>query len=910
MEGISVINRLGKQLAAYIVLVLTAAALICMCPQVSRAELGFTYSIVKDFPLAATAIEESLCSFAFNDLGQVAYTTIAQDAGSSVALYFWDGATSQLIYRSKNVVASGDLPYIFCGSVRGGVGINAGGLISAYATGTDPRTSGIGEGFAYFRVGQGLVSMQFPGPTGAIYESRGILNSAGQIAWRDGSGGGGSAGGVVGLTGNVADGFTNTFTRSASVSFGGPIVNDKGGVVQFAEEPLASGDTSLLLLDLDLSITKLTAANAINTTSVWAPPSWSTPGFNSLGFTSLTTQGPSSAFPNRQFRVVLINPDQTTFSTLADETNTTLHPSGLPGSSLNSRNQVLFAVRDASTDSLWVTTSANSPPLLVWSNANPLTTGPTTITNASIGNDAAGPAFWINSSSTIAFALRSDRNSLIIAHPDPGVSPGNPILPIGSPLPGGGFQFNVNCDQSIAIRIPFYCGGGAVTGGGHAPGTGGQTSGVYRVFFIDPPLATGYQYTADAGSPNFIAVLIPAPLPGGQSQFIVKYNGISATLTAGSLFSFTDQFPAGVASFTVSGIGLKEQLDPADPQAFVTGVSVLPTNNSMVSFTMTPVVDGAAPSITPNVGGTVGANGWYTSDVTVGFTIADPSSRVNSQSGCTTSIINTDTAGTALTCTANGIGGPWSSTVTIKRDTARPAAAIVTPTSGQSFTVGSVANANYSCQDSLSGIGSCIGSTANGAALDTSSVGSKTFTVIATDNGGNVLQVNNSYSVVGSASDTTPPTIAAIVIGTVGDNGWYRSNVSLNWNVLDNQSAVTATHGCGAASVTRDTNGAAFTCSATSAGGTTSQSINIKRDDDAPFSVILWPLDGQTFRQNEKVPAVYVCADLRSGIAQCAGTVASGSRVDTATAGTKAFVLSAKDRAGNTRTSTIHYNVR
>lgn len=82
--------------------------------------------------------------------------------------------------------------------------------------------------------------------------------------------------------------------------------------------------------------------------------------------------------------------------------------------------------------------------------------------------------------------------------------------------------------------------------------------------------------------------------------------------------------------------------------------------------------------------------------------------------------------------------------------------------------------------------------------------------------------------------DTTPPVVEAFVHGELGLAGWYTGDVSVLWTVGEVGSRITATEGCEEARVTSDTAGVTFTCVATSAGGTTSESVTIKRDATGP----------------------------------------------------------------------------
>ena len=82
--------------------------------------------------------------------------------------------------------------------------------------------------------------------------------------------------------------------------------------------------------------------------------------------------------------------------------------------------------------------------------------------------------------------------------------------------------------------------------------------------------------------------------------------------------------------------------------------------------------------------------------------------------------------------------------------------------------------------------------------------------------------------------DSTPPAITVAIDGVRGTDDWFTSNVTVTWMVVDEESAVSSRIGCDSTSITSDTKGTVLTCTATSAGGTASQSVTIKRDTTAP----------------------------------------------------------------------------
>ena len=153
----------------------------------------------------------------------------------------------------------------------------------------------------------------------------------------------------------------------------------------------------------------------------------------------------------------------------------------------------------------------------------------------------------------------------------------------------------------------------------------------------------------------------------------------------------------------------------------------------------------------------------------------------------------------------------------------------------------------------------------------------------------------------GPACDDTPPTIAPNVTGTLGDNGWYVSDVSVTWSVSDAESEVT-TQGCEDQGVTSDTHGVTFTCTASSGGGTASQSVTIKRDATAPVVSASRAPDANAFGWNNgDVIATYSATDATSGL------VGSGSATQTFASeganqgGSHVFT----DNAGNSATAAI-----
>jgi hypothetical protein len=155
-----------------------------------------------------------------------------------------------------------------------------------------------------------------------------------------------------------------------------------------------------------------------------------------------------------------------------------------------------------------------------------------------------------------------------------------------------------------------------------------------------------------------------------------------------------------------------------------------------------------------------------------------------------------------------------------------------------------------------------------------------------------------------ATSALATPVITPTLFGTPGTNGWYRSNVTLNWTYSDDSGhPIIATSGCDPATFTADTPtaGVTVTCTATSqidamTTVTRSRSVAVLIDRVAPTSVAVSPdrpPDGGAWF-NHRLQAAWRAIDPGSGVGSCTSTPYSGpDGLGIALSGT------CRDRAGN-----------
>jgi hypothetical protein len=143
--------------------------------------------------------------------------------------------------------------------------------------------------------------------------------------------------------------------------------------------------------------------------------------------------------------------------------------------------------------------------------------------------------------------------------------------------------------------------------------------------------------------------------------------------------------------------------------------------------------------------GTLGNNGWYTSDVIISTTGSDT---ISNPTTCTSSQSQTtDTTGATFkgSCTNDAGLSTNAAALTIKRDATAPTGIsfVGGPAAGGNYYFGSVPSASTCTADgAVSGLASC------GVSGYGTTVGSHTMTATATDNAGNQATATQSYPVL------------------------------------------------------------------------------------------------------------------------------------------------------------------
>jgi hypothetical protein len=261
--------------------------------------------------------------------------------------------------------------------------------------------------------------------------------------------------------------------------------------------------------------------------------------------------------------------------------------------------------------------------------------------------------------------------------------------------------------------------------------------------WYDPPTTIGYRLTALDG--KFTA--IDDFPPGFSAPFNVSGDGVQfGQFGPGQPVAF----PGGVTELTVTGI--TPAVDGSSPLAFPIKLSL---NTVGATFVMRPLTESDIDNTPPTMI-CAGPDGfWHSDDVSLVCTSSDAGSGLSNAADASfalsTAVAPGTEAGDAQTgsrnvCDAAGnciAAGPIGGN---RIDKILPVIAVASPVSG-AYALGQVVTAAYTCTDTGSGIGACGGTVGNGAPVDTSSPGSRTFSVVARDVAGNISDAAVTYTV-------------------------------------------------------------------------------------------------------------------------------------------------------------------
>ncbi len=350
-------------------------------------------------------------------------------------------------------------------------------------------------------------------------------------------------------------------------------------------------------------------------------------------------------------------------------------------------------------------------------------------------------------------------------------------------------------------------------------------------------------------------------------------------------------------------------------------------------------IDKTAPTTTVSLEGTLGNNGWYTSDVTVTLTAVDNVSGVarteysfDNATWTTYAapfVISTEGTTTVYYRSIDNAGNvesyqeqPIIDDKTAPLVDAAPVGG--TPGGGGYYTTPPQIEITPGSDGSGSGYDHTEYSwdcsnwfTYSGPVLVTED-GTKICYYRSVDKAGNIGPVKSIVIKI----DKTKPTTSISLQGTLGQNGWYTSDVVVTLTAEDTTSGVAKTE-YSFDNITWATYTAPFTIS--TEGTTTAyyRSVDnagntedvqgpeiVKIDKTQPQITITTPADGAEYLLNQLVLANWAVLDPFSGVFSSIGTVPSGNPIDTASVGIKYFSVSAQDFAGNKSTNSATYYVR
>jgi hypothetical protein len=298
--------------------------------------------------------------------------------------------------------------------------------------------------------------------------------------------------------------------------------------------------------------------------------------------------------------------------------------------------------------------------------------------------------------------------------------------------------------------------------------------------------------------------------------------------------------------------------------------------------------DPTPPVVTLAISGTLGTNGWYVSNVTVGWKYEDPESTITSTEGCDTKTLSSETTGTPLTCSATSDGGTTSVSKTFKIDKTAPSVTAIPARSPDSNGwYNHALSVTFSGTDGTSGNASCVASkTYSGP-----DSGSAAVSGTCTDNAGNVGSKTFALSYDASAPVVTPTPAAG-----PDANGWYNHPFVIDFVGSDPTSGIDT---CARVTYSGpDSGGASVNGSCRDRAGNQSATSTFGFSYDATAPQVTGSSAGRAPDANgwynHALSVIFSGTDATSGIASCTQATYSGPD-----SGGASVSGTCRDRAGN-----------
>jgi hypothetical protein len=322
-----------------------------------------------------------------------------------------------------------------------------------------------------------------------------------------------------------------------------------------------------------------------------------------------------------------------------------------------------------------------------------------------------------------------------------------------------------------------------------------------------------------------------------------------------------------------------------------TGQSQSPQNASYI-------LDNTGPQVSAALSPAANAAGWRNANVNLTWSATDAGSGVGSGPTPATDSVTSNTGGVAKTATATDrLGNQGSGSVTVKLDKTNPtiSASRSPQPNANGWNNGDV-SVSLACADVLSGIKSCTG---GGTKVVSTEGANQSVTATAVDNADN--SASTTVSPI-NVDKTAPALSGAVASGTLGDNGWYTSNVTIHWTAADALSGIDPATAPPDSAITGEGQALKATASVAdkAANQTFADSPTVKIDRTAPntdaSAVDAW--------NNVDVAVNLTPNDALSGVAAThyridGGNAQTGTQVSLSDEGVHSLEYWSVDRAGN-----------